>query len=343
MDVNAAFLKYVQRPDAIARMADDLRGVENLYIIGGGRALSTFLPRFKLEAPLPTTEVLYQSNPCWKECRAFAQKAEKIQAQAIIGVGGGVALDVAKAVAEQANVPVILVPTVPATCSAATRLICLYDEEGKRSGGTWLSNPIHSVYVDEELLAGTPRRMLASGIADSLAKFSETASARLFTDNPPSVQWEEAASQAEHIVLQQFSYAQAALDGDTAALSRVLLANLYLTARHTELGMDRRIAEVAHCFSNAVTRIWPAQERSYMHGEYVGVGVLLEMRLTGEVQGINEKTLRIFLRDTLRCPTTLRDLNLALDNGRKAALIKDIAEHSGLLPGWIEKGLEAIE
>ncbi len=346
MLVEAGFGRYVQAPGAVQRLTDDLRGLESLFVMGGSRALEKAMPQLRVPGlGHLTRQTLTQQAPCWKECEPLARKAKESGAQAILGVGGGAALDIAKAAAEQSGLPLFLLPTVASTCSAATRFIALYDEQGRRTGSASLSRPIHGVYVDETLLADAPRRMLAAGIADSLAKLSETASAKLYRNNPSTPLWETAVSHAEHIALQQFSFAQAALDGEEQALSRVLFANIYLTAQMTQLGSDRRIGELAHCFSNALTRLQGQEgvgELTQLHGELVGLGVLMEMHLTGEIAGIGEKQVRIFLRDTLRCPVSLRDLDLSLDARALKALAQDIAHHSGVAENWIERGLQAI-
>ena len=346
MVIEANMGRYVQAPGAVLRLCDDLRGLDSLYVMGGGRALAKALPLLQVPGLKHLhRELLYQAAPCWRECQALATRAKELHAQAVLGVGGGVALDIAKAVAEQSGLPLFLLPTVAATCSAATRLIALYDEKGRRSGRLDMTRPIMGVYVDETLLADAPRRSLASGIADSLAKLSEAASAKLYRNNPSTPLWEAAISQAEHIVLQQFSFAQGAMDGDAQALSRVLFSNIFLTAQMTQLGSDRRLGELAHCFYNALTRLQSDEgvgRLTHLHGEVVGLGVLVEMRLCGEIAGIGEKQLRIFLRDTLRCPVNLRDLNLKLDKESLQALAEDMAEHAGLPAAWMESGLRAI-
>ena len=36
--------RYVQAPGAVLRLCDDLRGLDSLYVMGGGRALAKALP-----------------------------------------------------------------------------------------------------------------------------------------------------------------------------------------------------------------------------------------------------------------------------------------------------------
>jgi len=336
--------RYVQEKDAVRRLCADLRGIEHLFVCGGEKALRGVLPQLKIPGTVLYRVILTQFAPSWREAGFLAKRAETLGCQAVLGVGGGCAMDMAKAIAEQAGLPLFLLPTTASTCAAATRLIALYDGRGRRTGSAQLSRPIFGTYADETLLAKAPARTLAAGIADSLAKLSETASARLYGQNPSTPLWEAQVSLAEHIVLQQFSFAQDALAGDSEALSRVWYNNLFLTAEMTRLGTDRKIAELAHCFCNALSRLprTGAGAFPYMHGEAVGVGVLLEMRLVGEIAGIGEEQLRHFLRETLSCPTTLGELVPDADDETVRIIAADMAESSGLDTGLIEQGIQAV-
>jgi len=336
--------RYVQEKDAVRRLCADLRGIGHLFVCGGEKALRGVLPQLKIPGTVLYRAILTQFAPSWREAGFLAKRAGTLGCQAILGVGGGCAMDMAKAIAEQAGLPLFLLPTTAATCAAATRLIALYDGRGRRTGSAYLSRPVFGSYADEALLAKAPARTLAAGIADSLAKLSETASARLYGNNPSTPLWEAQVALAEHIVLQQFSFARDALAGDGGALSRVLYSNLFLTAEMTRLGTDRKTAELAHCFVNALSRLprTGAGAFPYMHGEAVGVGVLLEMRLAGEIAGIGEEQLRHFLHETLSCPTTLGELVPDADGETVRTIAADMAESSGLDTGLIEQGIQAV-
>ena len=44
MVIEANMGRYVQAPGAVLRLCDDLRGLDSLYVMGGGRALAKALP-----------------------------------------------------------------------------------------------------------------------------------------------------------------------------------------------------------------------------------------------------------------------------------------------------------
>ena len=342
MVVNQGFIKYVQEPGALDRLCSDLKGLDTVYCIGGRRALDEV--RAKLVIENAVIHYAEHTSPAtvWSDARVHADELLALDAQAVIGVGGGAAMDMAKAVAAMTGRALYLVPTSAATCSAATTLIALYDQEGKRTGKHILPRPIDGIYVDENILADAPKRLLASGIADSIAKLSEAASACLYADNPAEPRWLSMMAQAMHLMDIYYTYAPAALAGDKAALHQVIYANLCLTAQITATDSERRIGELAHHFYNGVTCLFPQMRLQFLHGEIVGVGVLMELSLTGAVAGHTARSIRTFLRDVLECPTCIADMHLPTDEVSLAKLTAYISEKSGLSPITILPALRGI-
>ncbi|MGI5885169.1 MAG: iron-containing alcohol dehydrogenase [Candidatus Spyradocola sp.] len=334
--------RYVQGPDAAARLSDDLRGLETVFAVGGETGLHALLPSLHLDGAHIEVGKPQVGKSTWEQARALAEDAVRADAQAVLGVGGGSALDLAKAVAALSGRRVYLAPTIAATCSAATTLVALYDGEGKRSGSYVLPRPVDGVYADETILFQAPARTLAAGIADGMAKLSETASACLYPDNPPEPRWRSAMAQSLHLMDVYFSFAADALSGDEAAKHEIVYANLQLVAGITATGSGRRIGEIAHAFYNGVTCLFPEQRTRFFHGEIVGVGVLLELELTGAVSGYTRKSAAAFLREVLHCPTTISDLGLPADEVALARLSAYIAQRTGLSPTSLVVALQTL-
>lgn len=120
------------------------------------------------------TEYLFEGYPTLEKAGELAELAKENDITVFIAIGGGKVMDVTKAAGDLANIPVVSVPTIAATCAAWAALSVLYTDEGNFDQ-FWRNN--HSpkaVIADTNILAGAPSRYLRAGIVDTLAKWYET-------------------------------------------------------------------------------------------------------------------------------------------------------------------------
>lgn len=129
----------------------------------------------------PITRVLEQHGLSWQVflfsgfcCPANYQAAQAagqaLQAQAVIGVGGGSALDAAKIAADRLGVRCITVPTSAATCAASAWLAVEYTDQGAFVGNYWAAFPPFAVVADLDILLGhCPPRYHIIGFVDAMA------------------------------------------------------------------------------------------------------------------------------------------------------------------------------
>lgn len=89
---------------------------------------------------------------------------------AVAGIGGGKALDAAKAVALKLNLPVVTVPTIASNDSPTSATVAMYDAHHTMIAVDRLpANPV-AVIVDSALIAAAPARFLRAGIGDAISK-----------------------------------------------------------------------------------------------------------------------------------------------------------------------------
>src|SRR5690606_30871724 len=239
--------------------------------------------------------------------------------EVVIGGGGGRVLDVRKAIAEALDLPFILLPTSPATCSAATTIVVDYTPDGAHVGGRPVQRPAAASLIDPELLASAPDRLLVSGIVDALAKAVEVRSATSRIDRPaPST----IAAFALCDALEEMLFADAAkavVAGPAPLASGSGHRGEYGAAREvrecvaeasvlwpgligTLAGEQARLA-AAHSVHNALTIL--SGSHASLHGELVGFGILVQHALSKDDEAL-EKTAAWFAE--IGCPADLEAL-----------------------------------
>jgi glycerol dehydrogenase-like iron-containing ADH family enzyme len=181
-------VQYISGPETL----DDcgrfiVKWGQNVLVSGGKRALKSV--ESKLFPALETAGVKYETNLFIGECSdenigVLVAKVQRMALDTIIGVGGGKSLDAAKRAAEICNVPIICIPTIAATCAAASVLAVIYTEEGVHKKDHYLEKNPNLVLVDTEVIANAPVEYFESGILDSLSKWYEGKAAFKGITNP---------------------------------------------------------------------------------------------------------------------------------------------------------------
>ncbi len=167
-------------PDAYSGVSGALRPFgHRALLIGGVRALAAGLPL--LEEAVSGKGITLSVSPWSGDCTRdkamqLAHTARSFKADAVLGMGGGRALDTAKAAAFFAGLPVITLPTIPATCAAVTALCVMHETGGSADSSIlFLDAPPSHAFLHTGILAASPDMYLRAGIGDSLTKHVESA------------------------------------------------------------------------------------------------------------------------------------------------------------------------
>jgi len=165
--------RYIQGPGILRHYGDHLQQFgETCLIIAGKTALS----QTKTDLMIALEEV--RVEPVWghfsgaaseDEVKRLVDLTENVQIEFLVGIGGGTAIDTAKAVAFFTERPIVTVPTIASTESATSTISVLYDQDGNFSQYVQLSRNPELVLVDSRILANAPSKFLAAGIAGALA------------------------------------------------------------------------------------------------------------------------------------------------------------------------------
>ena len=100
------------------------------------------------------------------ECRAQG-------CDVVVGMGGGKALDTAKAVAENLGLPCVIIPTVASNDAPCSGVAVLYNDAGVVIKAVLMRRNPDLVLVDTGIIANAPRRLFAAGLGDALSTWFE--------------------------------------------------------------------------------------------------------------------------------------------------------------------------
>ncbi|WP_035154379.1 iron-containing alcohol dehydrogenase family protein [Cohnella thermotolerans] len=308
--------KYANEPGVLDKSGPWIAALGRRAFVAGGKT-AWEKTSAKLTASLRQAGVDFTvrevTGPCTRErIDELADGAKRYEADLVIGIGGGRALDLAKAAGDKLALPVVAVPTVPATCAAWSALTVLYDEEGRSAGYLPLSRSPEWVLADSEVLAAAPRRYLAAGIGDTIVKFYETGAGEASgghgrLDVRIGLQTSRLALDIfrEH-ALRVFE--EADRGNVTAAFADVTDSIVLLAGLVGSISSGAARAPIAHAIHDSLT--WFPETHGTLHGEKVAFGLIAQLALLGQTE---EARYWAEFQHRLGLPVTLRQLGFPED------------------------------
>ena len=295
-----------------------------------GRSLSTVNLRNNIFRDLKSQNLNVNSaNLQFDCCNEDISRVKNIvlnkKCDSIIAVGGGKVLDAGKYIAEYLNIPCITVPLSASTCAGWTALSNIYTKNGQFINDVALRSCPKVLVYDHQFIKTAPSRTLASGIADALAKWYESS----LTSSEVNDGLVQQAIQISRVLRDQLL-----IDGEQACMGGVennsswsnTIEACGLTAGLVGgIGGEKCRTAAAHAIHNAITQI--ITPNKFLHGEIVGVGILLQLRLE-EMKNNNklaDQSIKqlLELMKKLNLPTTIAELGIDVFENQNLNKIAD--------------------
>lgn len=323
MDVALTPMRYVQRPGALGALPEHLAGARAVLAVAdelvwglvGEEVAAALAP-----AGIVPSHWRFPGETTPGAAAELAGAARGRPGTAILGLGGGKAIDLAKAAAGRAGCPLVTVPTSAATCAGTSNVAVLY--EGVRYVGTEAGATPVACLVDPDLVGRAPARLLAAGMADALAKWEEGSAVTALEAADGALRLPARIAEDVHGVILAHgleAHADASAGRVTEAVARILEANLLATGIVSCLGGARFRAAAAHAVYYGITLV--GRPFPGLHGEVVGFGLVVQALLLGRRD--HAERLARFL-GKMGVPLTLGALGAPRDGGEMAAFLDGI-------------------
>lgn len=315
LSVFCAPSRYVQGKDATEALGEEMRklGLTGTALVLAGRApaelLSEAWTRTLGDAGIDHALYRFGGECSRPEVDSAKEAAVAASATVVVGAGGGKVLDTARAVASELELPVVNCPTIASSDSPCSALSVVYTPEGEFAEYVFYPRDPDLVLVDTAVVARAPLRLLVAGLGDALATWFE---ARTVIEARSPNQLGGATTIAAgalaelccDTLLEDGVAACRAVEARsvTPALERIVEANTLLSG----LGFESGGLAVAHSVHNGLTEL--RQTHSFLHGEKVSFGLLVQLVLEGKPTAEIERVLSF--QTDVGLPVTLEQVGV---------------------------------
>ena len=324
--------KYVQGKDVIAQLGDFVSTLGTSPIIVADDTVWGIVEE-KVTASfaaskLPLVRVGFGRFATPQAVDALVEAIKADEHTVIVGIGGGSAIDAAKAAGHLAGIRWASVPTAASSDAPTSALSVIYTEEGAFIEYRFFPRNPDLVLIDTQLVANAPEKFLVAGIGDALATWIE-ARATLrgqgltMAGGRPTNAASALAKLSWDILWENALPALDAVRSNvvTPALEKVVEANTLLSG----LGFESGGLAAAHAIHNGLTAA--PQTHGLTHGQKVNLGTITQLVMEGaptsEIEDFIVFTTKVGL------PNSLAEVGLTLTNTAELRAVAESATVEG--------------
>ena len=285
--------------DRVGKFLENLSKPKKVSIISGknvkkiiGKKIDDSLKRSKIR----TVWHLSTSNHV-NMLKEIEKKVRKDKSDLIIGLGGGRSVDVAKLCSFNLKIPFVSIPTSASHDGIASPFVSI---RGEKPHSLIATAPL-GVFVDVDIIKRAPRKLIASGCGDLMAKITAVKDWKLGRDETGEYYGRysaDLASMSAKILIESAStFSKKGLD------VRVIVEALISAGVASCIaGSSRPCSGAEHLFSHAVDHL---EYGIGLHGEKCGIGSIMIAKL----QGQNWRKIVTTLKN-VGAPTTAKEIGL---------------------------------
>ena len=244
-------------------------------------------------------EVTFVTEADMETVERVKAESEAMAADAVVGVGGGRTIDVAKLSAARSGTFFVSVPTTASHDGIAS---CLASVKGLGRPYSVKARAPIAVVADSRIIAEAPYRFTASGCGDVISKAVAVRDWRLAHETNGEYYGDYAGSlslMSSSLVMGSARQIRERLEEGYRTLLEALVS---CGVAMSIAGSSRPCSGSEHLFSHALDMIAP---RPALHGEQCGVGTIMMAKL----HGLDWLSIRDSLR-VIGAPTTARELGI---------------------------------
>ena len=232
-----------------------------------------------------------------KSLNEIENKVRQSKSDLVVGIGGGRSVDIAKMIGFNIDKPFVSIPTSASHDGIASPFVSV---KGARPHSLVATAPL-GVFVDVDIIKKAPRRLLASGCGDLIAKITAVRDWQLGRDKTGEYYGRYSADLA---LMSAKILMESSTDFSKKGLNAREIVEALISAGVASCiaGSSRPCSGAEHLFSHAVDKLEPDVG---LHGEKCGIGTIMIAKLQGQDWKKIVKTLK-----DVGVPTTAKEIGL---------------------------------